>query len=268
MGCSVPIESGFIYFPDAHVAGTPSDVGLAYEEVFIRTGDGVRICAWYVPCEGAEATLLWFHGNAGNIGDRVELLKIYHDAWRVNQMIVDYRGYGKSGGKVSEQGTYEDARSALRYLASDKGVSPMALILFGESLGSAVAVQMAMESPCAGLILESPFTSVRDMAEVHYPVLGRLIPFRIRYDSIGKIGKVHVPLLILHGDRDDIVPYKLGKRLFDAANEPKTFFTVRDAGHNDILVWVKESFHETVRKFIHDSLSGPVRKYGDVPRGS
>lgn len=252
----MPIESGFIYFPDAHVAGTPQNAGLAYEEVFIRTGDGARICAWYVPCEGAEATLLFFHGNAGNIGDRVELLRVYHDQWRVNQMIVDYRGYGKSSGKVSEQGTYEDGRAAVRYLASDKGVSPKSLIFFGESLGSAVAVQMAMESPCAGLILESPFTSVSDMAEVHYPILARLIPLSIRYDSIGKIGKVHVPLLVLHGDRDDIVPYKLGKKLYDAANEPKTFFTVRDAGHNDILAWADESFHETVRKFIRDSVKG------------
>lgn len=262
MGCSMPIESGFIYFPYAHVAGTPSDVGLAYEEVFIRTGDEARICAWYVPCQGAEATLLIFHGNAGNIGDRVELLRVYHDKWRVNQMIVDYRGYGKSSGKVSEHGTYEDGRAAVRYLASDKGVSAKSLILFGESLGSAVAVQTAMESPCAGLILESPFTSVRDMAEVHYPILGRLIPLSIRYDSIGKIGKFHVPLLILHGDRDAIVPYEQGKRLFGAANEPKTFFTVRDAGHNDILAWADESFHETVRKFIRDSVENRVGSPG------
>jgi len=254
MGCHSPIESDLIYFPAKEVLYTPSDIGLAYEEICLRTKDGVGICAWYVPCDGAVCTLLWFHGNAGNIGDRVEHLKVYHDRWRVNQMIVDYRGYGKSEGNLSEEGTYEDGRTGVRYLSSEKGVSPDHLIFFGRSLGSAVAVQMATEYPSAGLILESPFTSIRDMATTHYPLIGHIFPLRIRYDSMAKIGKVHVPLLILHGDRDAVVPFEQGKRLFEAANEPKTFFTIRNAGHNDILSLSEEDYHETVRGFIRDAV--------------
>lgn len=244
------MESGLIFFPVREVDSTPADAALEYEELFLRTEDGVRISAWYVPAEGALCTMLWFHGNAGNIGDRVEHLKVYHDRWRVNQMIVEYRGYGKSQGVVSEQGTYEDGRAAVRYLTSQKGVSWDHLVLFGRSLGAAVAVQMASDFPCAGLMLEAPFTSVRDMARKHYPVLGHVFPLRVHYDSMAKITGIHVPLLILHGDRDSIVPLEQGKRLFDAANEPKTFFVIQGAGHNDILGHGDERYHETVRGFI------------------
>lgn len=250
IGCGSPIESGLIYFPSRDVLFTPENVHLEYEDIFMQTKDGVRVHAWYIPCQEATATMLWFHGNAGNIGDRVDHLKVYHNRWKVNQMIVEYRGYGKSEGRVSEEGTYEDGRAAVRYLTSEKGVSPDKLFIFGRSLGSAVAVQMALESPCAGLMLEAPFTSVRDMAKTHYPLLGHIYPLRIRYDSIGKLDRIHVPLLILHGDQDTIVPVEMGKRLFRAANEPKTYFTIRNAGHNDILIRMDKLYHETVQDFI------------------
>jgi fermentation-respiration switch protein FrsA (DUF1100 family) len=260
MGCKAPIESGFIYFPAKSVAYTPSDAGLDYEEVFLQTEDGVRICVWYLPASEHAPTMLWFHGNAGNIGDRIEHLKVYHDRWRVNQMIVEYRGYGKSEGKVTEEGTYEDGRTAVRYLLTQRGVSSGELIFFGRSLGSAVAVQMAAEFPSAGLILEAPFASIRDMAKIHYPILGHLFPLRIHYDSIGKINRVQAPLLILHGDRDTIVPMKQGRRLFDAANEPKKFFVIKGAGHNDILSRAGDDYHEIVRDFILSSVSLQVEK--------
>lgn len=254
MGCNFSLESGLIYFPSRTILSTPTDVGLEYEEVFLTTQDGVRIAAWYVPYNDEAPTLLWFHGNAGNIGDRVDLLKIYHDRWQVNQMFVEYRGYGKSEGKVSEEGTYDDARAAVRYLFDQKEASPEELILYGRSLGSAVAVQLATETPSAGLILESPFTSIRDMGKVHYPILARLFPLRIHYDSIRKIGKVQVPLLILHGDRDNIVPIQQGRRLFEAAHEPKTFFTIRNAGHNDVLNYADDRYHDIVKDFIQDCM--------------
>jgi fermentation-respiration switch protein FrsA (DUF1100 family) len=253
MGCNAPFEASLIYFPSRELRFTPSDVGLAYEDVYLDTEDGVRIHAWYVPGNPARKTLLWFHGNAGNIGDRVEYLKVYHDRWQVNQMLVEYRGYGKSGGTLSEGGTYADGQAAVAYLSRHKGLTPGHLILFGRSLGAAIAVQLATESDCAGLMLESPFTSIRDMARTHYPLLGHLVPLRIRYASIDKIGQIKCPVLILHGDRDNIVPWKHGRRLYEAAREPKRFFTIEGAGHNDILMRADESYHRTVRNFIDGS---------------
>lgn len=250
----MPLENRFIFFPDPWVAASPSDVGLAYEDIFLNTRDGEKINAWFVPKEGTRATMLWFHGNAGNIGHRVAQIKLYHDRWQVNQMLVEYRGYGKSSGTVSEEGTYEDGRAAIAHLFEQKGVSSGELIIFGRSLGAAVAVQMATESESAGLILESPFTSVRDMAQRHYPVIGNLLPLKIRYDSIHKIKDVHVPLLILHGDRDRIVPVQMGRQLFEAANEPKHFFPIDGAGHNDILFQADETYHEAVVMFIGDAV--------------
>lgn len=249
-GCSGPLESRMIYFPDGPLRATPSDAGLAYEDLFLETRDGVRIHAWFVPKAKARGTMLWFHGNAGNMGDRVAQIKTYHDRWSVSQILIDYRGYGKSGGQISEEGTYEDGRAAMSYLLKEKGISPGALILFGRSLGAAVAVQMATEFDAAGLILETPFTSIRDMARRHYPLIGSAYPLRIRYASIDKISRVTMPLLILHGDRDNIVPFEQAERLFEAANEPKRFFRIAGAGHNDILLTADNSYHLEVGRFI------------------
>ena len=249
-GCGGPLESRLIYFPDRTVRATPADVGLPYEDLYLETKDGVRLNAWFVPKPGARATMLWFHGNAGNMGDRVAQIKIYHQRWSVSQMLIDYRGYGKSGGEVSEEGTYEDGRAAMAYVTEDKGISPQALVLFGRSIGAAIAVQMATEFKAAGLILETPFTSIRDMARRHYPLIGRAYPLSIRYASIDKIAQVTMPLLVLHGDRDDIVPFGQGERLFQAANEPKRFFTISGAGHNDILLRADNAYHLEVAQFI------------------
>jgi pimeloyl-ACP methyl ester carboxylesterase len=254
MGCDLPIENNFIYFPTRDMAYTPSDAGLQYEEIDLQTDDGVRIKAWYIPADGAGTTMLWFHGNAGNIGDRVGQLKVYRDRWSVHQLIVEYRGYGQSQGRLSEEGTYADGRAALHYLVDEKGVPPDSLILFGRSLGAAVAVQMAAEFSCAGLILESPFASIREMAGVHYPLLSRIVPLKTHYDSTAKMDKIKSPLLILHGDRDAIVPQEQGKKLFDLAKGPKQFYTIRNAGHNDILERVNEEYHQTVRAFIRDCM--------------
>ncbi len=249
-GCSGPLETRLIYFPDRTLRATPSDAGLPYEDLSLETRDGVSINGWFVPKPGARATMLWFHGNAGNMGDRVAQIKTYHDRWSVSQMLIDYRGYGKSGGQVSEEGTYEDGRAAIAYLLKDKGIPPGALILFGRSLGAAIAVQMATEFKAAGLILETPFTSIRDLARHHYPLIGRVYPLAIRYASIDKIGRVTMPLLILHGDRDSIVPFEQGERLFQSANEPKCFFAIPGAGHNDILLRADNAYHLEVGRFI------------------
>lgn len=226
-------EKRFIFFPDAQLVTTPAAVGLDYEEVYFSTDDGVRLHGWFVPASGARWTILWLHGNAGNISHRVDNLGQMHQRLRVNVFLFDYRQYGRSQGTISERGTYLDAQAALRTLRQRTDLDAQAIVLFGRSLGSAVAVDLAVHQPCRAVILESPFTSVSDMAARVVPLLpiGRLL--QTRYDSLAKIPRLTVPLLILHGDRDDVVPIEQGQRLFAAANAPKTFYTIPGAGHND-----------------------------------
>jgi hypothetical protein len=172
----------------------------------------------------------------------------------VNIMILDYRGYGRSEGSPSENGLYLDAEAAFEFLVSDRGVdSETELILFGRSLGAAVAVELAARHRVRGVILESGFTSVKDMAQRIYPFLpmGLLInAVQARYDTISKIGNVTAPVMVLHGDRDEIVPFELGEELFEAASEPKTFYRIRGAVHNDTYHVGGESYFEALREFV------------------
>lgn len=226
------IERTFIFFPERELVGNPADLGLEYEEVHFQAPDGVPLHGWFVPGPG-EITWLWFHGNAGNISHRLENLFLLHQRLGVKVFIFDYRGYGNSEGQPSEEGTYRDGKGALDYLGSRPDVDPSRIILFGRSVGSAVAVDLATRHKPYGLILESPFTSLADMAKGAFPFLPVGFLVRDKYDSLSKIGHISAPLLILHGDQDDIVPLELGRRLFKAANQPKTFYTIAGAGHND-----------------------------------
>ncbi|MFQ5598653.1 MAG: alpha/beta hydrolase [Nitrospiria bacterium] len=247
-GCAV--EKGFIFFPEKTLISTPHDVSLPYEDITLTAADGVRINAWYVPFQGSQKTLLWFHGNAGNIGNRVDLLHLLHRKLKVNILIIDYRGYGKSGGEISETGTALDARAAYDYLINRDDIDPRRIILFGRSLGAAVAVELATELQFGGLILESPFTSIRDMARERFSFLPVDTVIKTRYDSLSKIKSVHLPLLILHGDRDQIVPFQQGRRLFEAANRPKRFHTISNGGHNDTYVVGGRAYFEALLRFI------------------
>jgi fermentation-respiration switch protein FrsA (DUF1100 family) len=253
------MERWFIFFPAKSLEATPKDAGLSFEDLYISTSDGTRINGWYVPYPGAKTTLLWFHGNAGNMGHRVDQLRDLHHELGVNILMIDYRGYGRSEGQVTEAGTYQDAQAAYDYLVKRVDLDPLGIVAYGQSLGSAVAVDLAMNRRLSGLILEAPFTSIRAMAAFHYPWLpfGGLLS--TRYDSLVKIGKVGVPLLILHGDKDEIVPYRQGEILYDAAPSPKRFYTISGAGHNDVyIVGGKEYFH-AMRDFTHslETESGP-----------
>jgi fermentation-respiration switch protein FrsA (DUF1100 family) len=235
-GCTDVLEQRFIFFPVSQLVATPEDVGLAYEDVYFTTTDEVRLHGWFVPAEGARHTILWFHGNAGNISHRLDNLLRMHRRLGVHVFLVDYRQYGRSQGHISEQGTYLDAQAAWQTLRQRFEVEAQDIVLFGRSLGSAVAVDLARRVHCKALILESPFTSVADMAASIMPLvpIGRLL--RIRYDSLRKIPQVTVPVLVLHGDRDEVVPFEQGRRLFAAANEPKTFYAIPGAGHNNTYV--------------------------------
>ncbi len=228
-------EEKLIYFPYRAHEMTPADLGLAFEEVTLQTGDGVRLHGWFLPVRDARRTVLVCHGNAGNISHRLDRVLLLQAKLGLSVFLFDYRGYGKSEGSPNEEGTYSDGRAAYQYLA-DRGLAPDQIVLFGESLGAAIAVQLALERPAAALVLEAPFSSIRDMAAAAYPFLplGRLV--RTRYDNLAKIPSIEVPLLILHGTRDRIVPFAQGESLFRAAPEPKRFWAIAGADHNDTFL--------------------------------
>ena len=224
---------------------------MSFEDLSLTASDGVKINGWYVPAPDARTTLLLFHGNGGNMSHRIELLRRLHRI-DVNVFMIDYRGYGKSEGKISEEGTYRDALAAYDSLLTRADVDPSRIVVFGQSLGAGVAVELATRRKLAGLILEAPFASIREMAKVVVPWLpiGRLIS--TRYDNLAKIKKIQIPLLILHGDRDEVVPYAQGRRIFEAANEPKRFYTIVGAGHNNTYRVGGEGYDEAIKGFIEE----------------
>jgi hypothetical protein len=233
------LEQLLIYYPTRKVSEDPGSLGLRYQDIHLVTDDHVRLHGWFIPCEGAAATLLIFHGNAGNIGDRLAWIELLHKLG-VHILIIDYRGYGKSEGEPFEEGLYRDARAAYNWWASENKPRGEKLVLLGESLGGAVAVHLAADVSPSGLILQSTFSSAWDMAKTMLPI-GLLQPLvNVRFDSAKAIARVRCPKLIIHGTRDEIVPFRLGKSLFDLAPPPKSFYAVPEAGHNDLL-WVAGS---------------------------
>ena len=245
------LDRQFIYFPERELIGIPSDVGLKFEEVVFSASDDVRLHGWFVPGNG-DTVLLWFHGNAGNISHRLDNIRMLHDRLGVDVFIFDYRGYGNSQGKPSEKGIYLDAEAAIEEVRQRQRGR---LVLFGRSLGCGVAVEMGARHSVDAVILESPFSSVKDMIRLAYPLPPADIAVRLieaRYDSIAKISDVRAPVLVLHGDRDEIVPLGQSRRLFDAANEPKSFYTIEGAGHNDTYLVGGDPYIEALGRFIRD----------------
>ncbi|MBI3596398.1 MAG: alpha/beta hydrolase [Nitrospirae bacterium] len=248
VGCG--IDKPFIYHPEQEIKATPESVGLSYENIYFQSADGVRLNGWFVPGPDPSNVMIWFHGNGGNIGHRVKKLRLIHDDLGLSIFIFDYRQYGQSGGSVTEEGTYWDARAALEYVKSRTGLLALRIIYFGESLGSAVAVDLALKAPPRALILESPITSIHDMARAKLPYLPVGFLIDDKYDSFSKIRKIHVPLLILHGDRDEVVPFDQGRRLFEAANPPKEFYVIPGAHHNDTYIVGGQPYWEAMKKFL------------------
>src|SRR5713101_4979804 len=210
------LVDAFTYFPARQLYGDPADVGLAFTELTIPTEDGERLAGWWIPARAqpARAHVLFFHGNAGNVSHRLEHA-LALTAAGLDVLLVDYRGYGRSTGRPSEQGLYRDARASLAALRAGGVVDAARIVYMGESLGGAVALWLALQDPPAGLVLQSAFTSLRDMARVHYP----WVPAALVGDgfpSLDRIPTLRAPVLILHGDRDEIVPVAQGRALYDA----------------------------------------------------
>jgi len=254
----------FIYFPEPYSGGaewTPNPIGFQLEDVFFDAEDGVRLHGWYARAhsEGGQlanrATLLWCHGNAGNITYRYDNLSQLVERLGVDVFIFDYRGYGRSEGKPSEEGLYNDAAAAYRYLADERKVPAERLVWFGRSLGAAVAVHTALNHPAAGLIVESPMFSVREMAVTLFRLrpLGALVPNQFRAGE--EIAGVRMPVLVLHGDADDIVPLSQGRRVFEAAKDPKFFYRIPGADHNDTYLIGGQPYFERWEAFLQLCLS-------------
>ncbi len=251
------IEKSLVFFPyKSNDSTTPDIFGIEYDDVTFQTEDGLNLNGWFIPGRKTTPdddlhTLLWFHGNAGNINRRLDNLKMLHDRVPVNVFIIDYRQYGKSEGKISEQGTYLDAKAALSYLHSRKDINNAKIIFFGRSLGSAVAVDLAVKEKCCALILETPFTSIKEMGKELYPHLLIILHLlRTKYDSLSKIGKIKVPTLIMHGDKDELVPIEQGRKLYEQANEPKEFYTIPGAMHNDTHIVGGEEYFDVIKRFV------------------
>lgn len=215
------LEYATTFVPERRFALTPDKLGLSYEDVILTTEDHVKIHGWYFKTEENAKTLLFTHGNAGNIGDRLEKIQTFI-RMGLNVFIFDYRGYGQSQGRPSEKGIYVDAMAAYDFLIHEKNTSPKDIILFGASLGSVPALEIASRKDVACVILDSPFTRAIDMAKVIYPFIPNFL-VRLKLDAVERIKKVSVPILIVHSEDDAIVPFYLGERLFEAASQPKTF---------------------------------------------
>lgn len=244
------MERRTLYYPDRQVFATPAAYGLAFENVNLKTSDGAEIKGWFVPADRSASTLtlLFCHGNAGNISHRLEKLQKFHHMG-LNVLLFDYRGYGQSQGTPSEAGTYADAEAVYEYLTQIKGIPPGRIVLYGESLGCAVATEMARRHAAAALILESPFTSTVAMAKLIFPRLPVYRIVRYRYDNLTKIPGITMPLLIMHSPQDDIVPFEMGRQLYAAAPEPKRFFELT-GDHNEGYELTGDRYISAITQFL------------------
>ncbi|MHB1035336.1 MAG: alpha/beta hydrolase [Pirellulales bacterium] len=242
-------EESFVFLPTKYPDGNWRPPGLAFEDAWFAAADATRLHGWYVAHPRPKAVILWAHGNGGNLSyrDRAETLRRLHDQLGVSVMLFDYRGYGRSEGTPTEPGILDDARAARAWLAGKAGVRESEVVLFGDSLGGAVMVDLAAKDGARGLILENTFTALPDAAAYHFPWLPVRTLMRIRLDSLSKIADYHGPLLQLHGNADTLVPYELGQQLFAAANDPKQFVTIDGGNHNDER---SPRFYEAVGAFL------------------
>jgi fermentation-respiration switch protein FrsA (DUF1100 family) len=239
--------------PSRELTASPADIGLEYDSVFITTDDQLSLHGWFVPAIEGKGVLLFFHGNAGNISHRLDSLRIFHGIG-LSTLIIDYRGYGKSEGKVSEQGTYFDAQAAWKYLTEKRGVSAEKIIVFGRSLGAAIAAYSSAENTPGGLILESAFTSVPDMAAKLYPIFPVRLLSRYDYNTRGYIGSIKCPVLIIHSPTDEIIPYENGRKLYDAASEPKSFLEIYGS-HNEGFLLSGKKYTKGLKEFTEQALA-------------
>lgn len=248
-------QSRLIYFPQRNLTDTPRDIGLDYTSVHISTADGEMLHGWWVAAPAAKGTVLLFHGNAGNISHRINYASMFRRLG-YNTLLLDYRGYGQSSGSPSESGMCRDARAAWLYVTETLGISPAQIVLFGESLGGAVAAWLAAQEKPGLLVLASTFTSIPDLAAGLYPFLPVRWISRFQYDTLKSLQSVTCPVLIVHSPDDEIIPFDHGQRLFQAASEPKQFLQL-EGGHNIGFVFMQPVWIRILSKFMAVHLTMP-----------
>lgn len=246
------IENFFIFYPQKAFDFEPESFQLEYRDAYFTTQDGKTLHGWFFPGQKDHPVILHFHGNAGNISHRLDLIRHFVEKG-LPVFIFDYRGFGKSQGRPSEQGLYRDGLAAYDYLVQREGILPGKIVLHGHSIGAAVAVEVALNRSVGSVIMESAFTSTRDMARA-MPLFFLFSPFLpANFNNLEKVPRLHLPKLIIHGDKDEIVPFSMGERLFAAAPEPKQFLRVEGAGHNDTYVVGGRSYLDSIEQFAEKS---------------
>lgn len=241
-------QRGMIFIPSREIEATPADIGLQFEDVTLRTKDNVSISAWYIPARNERAVLLFCHGNAGNNSHRLDSIRLFNDL-NLSVLIFDYRGYGKSGGSPTEKGTYLDAEAALDYLINRKHVRPEKVVVFGRSLGGAVAAEVAFRHKVGALIIESGFTSVPEIGSKYYPFLPVKLLSRYSYATVDKVSKINAPKLFIHSPQDEIIPFRFGKALYESATPPKEFLEI-SGDHNNGFLISGSSYTDGLERFI------------------
>lgn len=239
-----------VFYPqtDRTVAVTPAQSGLSFEEVRLKTADGVELHGWHVPAAKPRGTVLLMHGNAGNISHRLDYVAMFHRLG-YSTFLFDYRGYGNSGGQPSEPGTYLDAEAAWAFITQQKHEAACRIVVFGESLGGAVAARLSSRHPPAALVIVSSFTSVPDLGQQLYPFLPVRLLSRIHYDTKALLPHIAAPVFIAHSPQDDIIPFAHGRALFEAARPPRQFLELA-GGHNDGFIFMRDDWVKAIGAFM------------------
>lgn len=252
-------QSLFIYAPDIptrELLSTPLDVDLHYEEIILTTEDNEKIHAWFIPNDSsrqwADKTVLFFHGNAGNISQRLETIQIYHQLG-LNFFIIDYRGFGQSTGKPSEKGIYLDAAAAWDYLVHERKIKPDEIIVAGRSLGGGVASELAKNVTPAMLILESTFISMPEVSKLHYPFMPTGLIMKDKYATLNKLANITCPIVVAHSKNDEVIPFTHAEKIFQRASEPKQFIELR-GGHGNGFLLSRKDYIEGLQHALHKLL--------------
>ena len=249
VGLAFAFQDQLLFQPSSRLLATPDDAGMPYETVHLDTEDGETLHSWWIPApDVSRGTLLFFHGNAGNISGRLESVQQFHQLG-LNVLIVDYRGYGQSTGSPSEEGTYRDAEACWRYLMETKDFAPQRIIVFGRSMGGGAATWLAAKEKPGAVILESVFTNVPDIGAHHYPFLPVRALAANQFDNKSRVDEIEAPTLFIHSRGDRIVPFTLGRQVYEAAAEPKQFLEI-EGGHNDGFLVSKEEYLRAIDDFL------------------
>lgn len=254
------MQPKFLYSPMREVFSTPAELGLDFEDVVFKSTDGLNLAGWYIPVDNPKFTVLFCHGNGGNIAHRLDSINIFHNLG-LNCFIFDYRGYGDSQGKPNEEGTYMDAMAAYKWLIEEKKTPAVNIIIFGRSLGGAIAAQLAGKVEARALVVESAFTSYVDIAKEYYPYMPVKWFARFGYETIDYIKEVLCPVMLIYSRNDEIVPYKFGLEIYEAANEPKEFLEIF-GGHNDCFLASGEIYIEVWEKWLKLIIENRIQTAG------